>query len=194
MRPRMTSPEARMAIVIGRRSASIRRSSQVHAVAAAMRRSARLAKWCAIRRTPTQSTKAAPPWNQGEWRTAATASGAEGIVTPSISAVKAVGKRLAAEGVDLGAPRARDRREREARFERAADVRVADQDVDRQPVGDVLVRRLLPREPVAVLRDDVLQERQRRDIRPVCARVRDVYLEAVAGLPGELVEGRLEGV
>ena len=56
------------------------------------------------------------------------------------------------------------------------------EDVDRQPVGDVLVGRLLPREAVAVQRDDVLQQRERGQVRQVAVGIGDVELEAATHL------------
>src|SRR5262245_14177510 len=109
-------------------------------------------------------------------------------------AVETVQSDLARVPGDLATPRRDERAQVGARLDRLAHRGVAGEDVDGQPVGDVLVRRLLPREAIPVQRDDVLQQRERGEVGQVAFGVGDVDLEAAAHLALPLVERGLEVV
>src|SRR5438552_6274134 len=109
------------------------------------------------------------------------------------SAVEPHGERLFPKRLDLPAPRALERPQVGAALQGLTHGRVAEQHVDRQTIRDVLVRRLLPGEVLAVLGDDVLQERECREIGTEGGPVGHVYLESMADLAGPLVARRLEG-
>src|SRR5437773_1103948 len=94
----------------------------------------------------------------------------------------------------LPPPRARERPPVGAALHRLAHGGVTEQHVDRQPVGHVLVGRLLPGEVLPVLGDEVLQERHGRQVGKEGGPVGHVDLEAEAEPLGPLVERRLEGV
>src|SRR5262249_8282636 len=81
-------------------------------------------------------------------------------IAPSTS-IQAVRDGLALEGAELAPPRGREGAQVGAGLDRLTHPGVAGEDVDGKPVGDVLVRRLLPGEAVPMQRDDVLQQGER---------------------------------